>query len=66
MTDELNAPLGRTRHPPRAPKPPRGGGRRAMIGGALAALLALLYLAPGDPWGREPHAVARIEAAEAA
>ncbi|GLI94043.1 hypothetical protein LMG27198_30350 [Methylocystis echinoides] len=36
-----------------------------MAGGAAALALALLYLAPRDPFGGEPHAVARIEAAKA-
>ncbi|WP_281804067.1 divergent polysaccharide deacetylase family protein [Methylocystis echinoides] len=65
MTDELNAPLGRTRPPRTEPAAPRRYSARAVAGGAAALALALLYLAPRDPFGGEPHAVARIEAAKA-
>lgn len=66
MTDELNEPLGRN-------APERGGARPPVSKNALAAVSVLLLigavgaalvLAPRDPYGGEPHAVARIEPAK--
>jgi polysaccharide deacetylase 2 family uncharacterized protein YibQ len=62
MTDELNEPLGSETPRPAA----RQAFRRPFIlaAGALAAAgAAALYLAPRDPFGGEPYAVATIEPA---
>ncbi|MGJ0394199.1 MAG: divergent polysaccharide deacetylase family protein [Methylocystis sp.] len=59
MLDELNQPLGRE-----PPRPRRAGFEHpfALGAGALVAAGAVaLYLAPPDPFGGEPYAVARIE-----
>jgi len=65
MTDDLNQPLGQV--------PPTGGGSPARFGkiafGALGVTLigvayAAFALLPRDPYGGEPHAVARIEPAK--
>jgi polysaccharide deacetylase 2 family uncharacterized protein YibQ len=67
MVDELNEPLGQNRQKPR-------NGARAEFGrvalgllvlGSIAGLYAFLA-APRDPYGGEPHAVARIEPAKPA
>lgn len=67
MTDELHEPLGRDRPPPARHAAARARGRNYAAGAALA-LVALgavgLALAPRDPFGGEPHAVARIESAK--
>ncbi len=65
MTDELNAPLGSgaSRPKPAVAKPRRAFG--AAAGGLVAIGALALYLAPRDPYGGEPHAVARIEPAKA-
>lgn len=63
MTDELNAPLGQTRQPGSAPPPRRIP--RLPVGGAILLALGLFYLVPRDPYGGEPHAIARIEPAKA-
>jgi uncharacterized protein len=64
MTDELNEPLGR--EPKRAAIAPGSPSRRPfVVGGALVAAGALaLFLAPRDPFGGEPYAVAKIEPAK--
>ena len=63
MTDELNEPLGHGVS--QRPSPPRVS-RRLYAGAALVALGALgVALLPRDPYGGEPHAVARIEPAKA-
>lgn len=64
MTDELNEPLGRE---PRRPAAATGSSSRrpvvAVAGALVAAGAIALYLAPKDPFGGEPYAVARIEPA---
>jgi polysaccharide deacetylase 2 family uncharacterized protein YibQ len=65
MTDELNRPLGQ--------EPPSRGSLRQRLGGialgiigvtlAAGAYAAFLFI-PRDPYGGEPHAVARIEPAK--
>ncbi|PPD42890.1 MAG: hypothetical protein CTY15_11505 [Methylocystis sp.] len=65
MTDELNDPLGRETPRPvaaAAPDAPRRWFPLA-LGGLVAAGALALYLAPRDPFGGEPYAVARIEPA---
>lgn len=62
MTDDLNAPLGRDRPPPAGPT--AAAPLRLPVlaaAGAVAAGAVALYLAPRDPFGGEPYAVARIE-----
>jgi hypothetical protein len=63
MTDELEQPLGQD-----APRPSTGLEPRRLFAAAAGGLVALgalaLYLAPRDPYGGEPHAVARIEPAK--
>ncbi len=65
MTDELNEPLGRDAPARRAARPPVSRNALAvasvlLIGAAGAAMV----LVPRDPYGGEPHAVARIEPAK--
>ncbi|QGM98118.1 divergent polysaccharide deacetylase family protein [Methylocystis parvus] len=63
MTDELNEPLGRETPKRATSQTPR---RLAVLGvGAfVAAGAAALYLAPRDPFGGEPYAIAKIEPAK--
>ncbi len=66
MTDELNDPLGRQTP---LPKPGvEGAGPRRWFplaaGGLIAAGAVALFVAPRDPFGGEPYAVARIEPAK--
>lgn len=63
MTDELNAPLGKET-PSSAARP---AFRRPFVLGAgalIAAGAAALYVAPRDPFGGEPYAIAKIEQAK--
>ncbi len=63
MTDELNEPLG---HGVSQRPSPLRVSRRLYAGAALVALGAIaVALVPRDPYGGEPHAVARIEPAKA-
>lgn len=65
MTDELNDPLGGepARAPPRETAAPRAS--LTAVAGVVAALgAAAIYFAPRDPFGGEPHAIARIEPAK--
>lgn len=65
MTDELNAPLGSGRPTPATPGVAPSRRLLVPVAGGLVALAALAaYLAPRDPFGGEPHAVARIEPAK--
>jgi len=65
MTDELNAPLGReSPRPAKAQKPAARGPLGLAAGALVAAGAAALYLAPRDPFGGEPYAVAKIEPAK--
>ncbi|WP_442756443.1 divergent polysaccharide deacetylase family protein [Methylocystis sp. JAN1] len=65
MTDELNEPLGRES---RRPPPAAGSSSRRPLLAAAGALVAAgataLHLAPKDPFGGEPYAVAKIEPAK--
>ncbi|WP_424363378.1 divergent polysaccharide deacetylase family protein [Methylocystis parvus] len=65
MTDELNEPLGRE---PRRPAADAASSPRrpvvAVAGALVAAGAIALYLAPKDPFGGEPYAVAKIEPAK--
>ncbi len=67
MKDELNEPLGNHAPRRRRASDTSGATRRwtaAFGGGALIAAAAALWLAPRDPYGGQPHAVARIEPPE--
>lgn len=67
MTDDLFDPLGG--HAPET-RPTDAAPPRQWFGPAVGALAALsaaaIYFAPRDPYGGEPHAVARIEPAKPA
>lgn len=65
MTDDLFDPLGGG---PSRPQADQGAPSRGWLAPAIGALVALgaaaLYIAPRDPFGGEPHAIARIEPAK--
>ncbi|WP_363349498.1 divergent polysaccharide deacetylase family protein [Methylocystis echinoides] len=63
MTDELNAPLGGKPRPPRRARALRGSPLTLAAGALMAGGVAALYLAPVDPGGGQPYALARIEPA---
>jgi uncharacterized protein len=64
MTNDPDAPLGTLRRHVGDPKPRRSI-LPVIVGGASAAAVAAFSLLPRDPYGGEPHAVARIEPAKA-
>lgn len=66
MTDELNEPLGRETARPAAAGKPASRRPFALGAGALVAAgaVALYLVAPRDPFGGEPYAVAKIEPAK--
>jgi len=66
MTDELNEPLGLARGAPASPRRRLGAATLPLAVALFAVTSYAAYMfVPRDPFGGEPHAIARIEPAKA-
>lgn len=65
MTDDPDAPLGRISPSQTTFEPARRRRPALLLAVVLAAAIGAAYLAPRDPFGAEPHALAKIETAKA-